>query len=199
MIVALQKGVDDFCKIYMKMKKDFDEVELKDFDVMQSLLQEGIYKLFILEDTKLKLEIGYAVVVQIIDEGVLWLDYLAVEENLRNNGYGSNFIKILQETTKSKNIFIEVEMPIEQVGKKREIQLRRINFYQKNNAKKVDIDYIYPSKTEEFPMFLFVIGEGDTSNNKLKNVIKYIFEKLHRDINNIELTLNKVLNSIIKN
>lgn len=61
----------------------------------------------------------------------LYLSYLAVDKNFRDQGIGSDYVKALANAYPSKTILVDIEQ-VEDLGNKTDIKTRRANFYLKN-------------------------------------------------------------------
>ncbi|MBE9144236.1 GNAT family N-acetyltransferase [Planktothrix mougeotii] len=112
------------------------------------------------------------------------LAYLATVPHLRNIKIGSKFLKYLIDLEKreSKSLILEVEHP--DFGENRELKQRRIQFYQRLGAKKLqDIVYILPALdgTKTTEMILMLIS--DTNSEKLeKTVVKQLIRELYTEV-----------------
>ena len=74
--------------------------------------------------------------------------------------------------------------------------VRRVKFYKKNGAEKLDIKYIYPNNYGGLEMDLYFIPYqgGLVEKNFSISVIKYVFNKLHNNI----LCINDILTKILE-
>lgn len=177
-------------KIYCDLNKQFSPEELKEYDEIKQLIKDTKYELYIAKDNNEI--IGYTIIARI--GAIIWLDYLAVLKDFQGHGYGSKILKKLKEkNAETKGCLLEVEKP----NQIEENTIRRINFYKKFGAKKLEINYLYPTKTGGFPMDLYYIPYkvGSTPTNKeIKIIIKNLFTLLHSNIPK----LDKIYNAICK-
>lgn len=126
--------------IYNKyMLKDFHKSEVKPFDLIEGLINDGCYKCYgFFEDEHL---LGYAYFIEA--RGSILMDYLAVSPEYRSRGFGSKFLKVITSTFKDKynSLLGEVENPRFSLGKDDKINReRRISFYLKNDFKVSNIE-----------------------------------------------------------
>lgn len=86
----------------------------------------------------------YGYVVTLEEDGVVFLSYLAIEKDYRDQGYGSIMLKEIYEYFKGrKYIIIEADSPIG-IKNKKELDIinRRKNFYFRNGFEEIkNVDY----------------------------------------------------------
>lgn len=117
----------------------FPSDELKPSEAIQRLYDNGLYRGFGLYDTTISSQLaGYALFVCSSALPGALLDYYAVLPQYRNGGIGGKGLALLQkEFTDTCGIYIESENPAcAHTEAEREIQTRRIGFYERNGAKK---------------------------------------------------------------
>lgn len=122
-------------KIYQQyMTQDFPENELKPLSSIERMYQQGRYKGFVMEeegDVK-----AYWMLLQDLENHSFLLDYFAVIEGLRGQGYGSKALAgILDSVGENEVVVIEAENP-KKAGSQseKEIQERRLDFYRRNGV-----------------------------------------------------------------
>jgi hypothetical protein len=74
------------------------------------------------------------------------MEYLAVDEKIRNQGLGSQILKFVRNDLSSQpdaGILLEVEPPLAVSGKEQELRQRRIHFYQRHGAALIMDDGAY--------------------------------------------------------
>ena len=121
----------------------------------------------------------------------IFIDYIAVYKKFHSQGYGGKILEKLREVFRDKKgCFLEVEKPdLENFN-----TIRRIDFYQKHGAKKLDINYLYPNEKGFLPMDLYYISYGsEPSYYEIKSFITKLFEVVHKDIKHSEEILAKIL------
>ncbi len=76
------------------------------------------------------------------------IDYLAVAENRRGEGVGSQALKLLRQQYKGKGVFLEIESAFDECDNKEE-RIRRRNFYLKNGMTSMGVmAYLFDVKME---------------------------------------------------
>lgn len=63
-------------------------------------------------------------------DGLVMLDYLAIDKKARNGGVGTQALRLLQDTYAGQGFFVEIESPFEDVPDKQD-RLRRRAFYRR--------------------------------------------------------------------
>jgi hypothetical protein len=153
------------------------------------------YKLLLAKQKGFKRTIGYAFIYAMDELNAIWLDYFAIVKGFRNSGYGTLFFAKMAETRQC-NIFIEIEIP---EGPHSDNQQRRITFYERLGAKKVDIHYELPTDKGGLPMYLYFkpASNGEAVDIKyLKEAIFSTFKYIHSDVVHTETILNKCIESM---
>lgn len=164
--------------VYNDMQQQFPPEELKSCKHLQCLLGKN-YKLYQgLENTN---EIGYFFLFE--DKDFILLDYLAIYQKFHSKGYGSKILQSLKKLyPNKKGCFLEVEKP----DNSNINTFRRIKFYEKQGAVKLDLNYLYPSIDKPLPMDLYYIPYRDKIPNKIETerFITELFNFVHTDITN---------------
>jgi GNAT superfamily N-acetyltransferase len=188
MDIDLLKGdISDLNHVYTKYEKEFAEEERKDYKHLAMLLNDGRYKLLLARDKDKEIIVGYALVYDIENLNVLWLDYLAIFSEYRNKGYGTLMLKkIIKYKWEEKiGIFLEVEIPNSQDKQFRKNQIRRIGFYKRLGAKRLSTKYQLPTPNGGFPMYLYFCPFNNVHvlhGDMIKKTIISVFEYIHSDI-----------------
>ncbi len=169
------------------MKEDFPVDELKNYEHFKFLISKKKYKLLLAKHKRLNEIIGYALVYVLDDLKAIWLDYIAIDRRFRGFGYGSLFFNLLVEFKQDfcRGIFMEVEIPGNQGDQNRVIEERRINFYEKLGARKVNINYFLPTNHGGFPMFFYFKPSPDLpllSKKQITDAISSAFDYIHSDV-----------------
>ncbi len=129
-----------FRYIYPEYKKIFPEEERKPlYKIIKNSMDGVLHILKIVYDNKI---IGF-MSVNIIDEyGLIQLDYFAIFEKYRSNGYGKKaIVKLKEKYNKCKGIFVEIEkIGLGKDELENENRMRRAKFYENLNFNKLDID-----------------------------------------------------------
>ncbi len=95
------------------------------------------------------------------------LFYFAIEEKLRNGGYGSCVLSLLKERYCGKRIYLEAEKPDEHAENNQE-RLRRIGFYNRNGFEHCGYDIT------EFGVTYDILSWGGTvTPREYKDLMRY--------------------------
>lgn len=125
--------INEFRQIYeWHLVNHFPPDEVKPFYILEKCYEEGNYFPYgYFEEGRLA---AYAYICKCGSN--LLLDYLAVLEEMRRLGKGSEILALLKEgLSEGETLFIEVEQPDPEEPEIRAIQLKRIQFYIRNGAK----------------------------------------------------------------
>ncbi|MEH7076671.1 GNAT family N-acetyltransferase [Neobacillus drentensis] len=197
-IEVSEGSLDELMDVYQSLVSEFPANELKAYKHMQSLLAKRHYKLLLAKE-KEEL-VGYALLYEIEHLSAIWLDYMAIDTKFRNAGYGTQlFNKIIQ--TKRDDLvgmFVEVEIP-EGNEATRKQQQRRINFYERLGARKLNIPYQLPTHEGGFPMYLYFKPSSTIQRlpkEQIRAVIAEVFDHIHSDIHDRYAILEKFLHLI---
>ncbi|WP_026564095.1 GNAT family N-acetyltransferase [Bacillus sp. UNC41MFS5] len=192
--IEISEGnLSELHNVYQLLQADFPANELKDYKHFQLLLANEKYKLIWAKQQE---EIvGYALIYEFDHLPAIWLDYIAIDQQFRNAGYGSLFFqKILQSKQDGFiGIFVEVEIP-EEDGDTREQQLRRINFYERLGARRLKIPYILPTNDGGFPMYLYFRPSSNVHRlpeEQIEAAIQEAFQFIHSDVIDKDTILNE--------
>lgn len=124
-------------KIYNEYVKLFPEEEQRDWEKIQTSYKKGIEKFY--KITENELIIGFFMLEKIGDNYPYYLDYFGIFKEFQNKGYGTKAIKnLLDEIIKSEDLYIEIEKEDEE----NYITIKRAEFYERLNFKKVDSEYL---------------------------------------------------------
>lgn len=115
----------------------FPEDEVKPLEIIEELVANGLYKVLYLEMAGEKK--GIAFLNAYPECGSYLLDYLAVHESCRGEGYGSILLKKCGQLLDGKPMLIETEavFAAQNEAEKQE-RIQRNQFYQKNGARMTD-------------------------------------------------------------
>jgi GNAT superfamily N-acetyltransferase len=122
------------------------------------------------------------------DTQFVLLDYMAVREEHRKHGVGSEFLKNVTEITglKNKLFLCEVEDPKVGSDKEQETRQRRVYFYRKNGAKILKhVHYVVPPLQGNTPtgMILLVISKNDRmvwlAGGAIREAIVQVYSELY--------------------
>lgn len=127
----------DFSGMYSLMEESFPRDEYRPYEEQLALMSLDEYKVFVKKNGN-KVS-AFAAVWEFCD--FMFLEHLAVDASLRNNGVGGAVLQELTERT-DKLVLLEVELPREMIAK------RRIGFYERNGFFYNDYDYTQPPISE---------------------------------------------------
>ncbi|WBW95551.1 GNAT family N-acetyltransferase [Oceanirhabdus sp. W0125-5] len=196
----IEGSIDDLNIIYERYEKDFPADERKDRKQLESLMGGYKYKLLIAKDFILKEILGYAFIYENENSRVIWIDYIAIYPKFQSKGYGTLFFnKIIERRNNVKGIMVEVEEANHVNKKIREKQKRRIDFYKRIGAHRLNIDYYLPIKDGSIPLDLYFIpkeGVKYLSKEVLRNQIYSVFQFIHGDIEHRSVVFSKITESI---
>ena len=153
-------------KIYQeKMVHDFPACEIKPFAAIERMYQKGEYFAYgNYEDEEL---IAYALIAKTKDRKIGLLDYLAVKEEKRGSGYGSQTIEQIKDFFRKQwdGLIVDSEHISYAKGEAdKEKRQRRIRFYEKNGLVKLDFESrIYGT---EYTVLYLSANNGDLINSK---------------------------------
>lgn len=192
--VMIKEGkLTDVIRLYNSITDEFPENERKSIEVFIRLFETGQYNLLIAYN-ETGFEVGYAFLYTIRELNMLWLDFIVIHPRFQGKGYGTKFFdKINCFYGSFDGMFLEVEIP----HGTHENQSRRVLFYERAGAERLDLRYYLPNEFGELEMYLYF-----KSFNNLRpeptmviKVIESAYEFIHSDIANKELLLNQTVNS----
>ena len=106
----------------------FPESERKPFDLMEKNADNGSMEILSLEKED---EEFLGLVITILYEDKVLIDYFAVDESKRNGGIGGKALKLISDRYKDRKIFLEIETPDENAENNAQ-RLSRKAFYLRN-------------------------------------------------------------------
>lgn len=180
-----------FENIYKDLLNQFPVKELKTYDEFLELLGTDEYKIYQVIDNNV--EVAYVILFEDKVHKVIWLDYIVVFTEFHSLGYGSRILDGLKSLYPD---YTGCYLEVEKVNSDDITTVRRVKFYKKNGAEKLDINYIYPNNYGGLEMDLYFIPYKEVSVGKefSIHVIQYVFSKLHNNI----LCINDILTKILE-
>lgn len=186
--------LSDVNRLYDSIIEEFPEGERKSIDVFIRLFKTGDYKL-LLAFNEAGFEVGYAFIFTIRELNQLWLDFIVIHPEYQGKGYGSEFFsKMSNFFTDYDGILFEVEIP----EGSNENQKRRIQFYERMGAVRLDLKYYLPNEFEGLEMYLYYKALNKDILPEPEVVIKVIesaYEFIHSDVPDKERWLSQTINS----
>ena len=181
-----------FETVYADTQKQFPLCEMKPREAVLRLLKSGRYHLLVACDDKTP--VGYLMVYLDSHSQTLWLDYFAVFKPFHGKGYGTCLLPLLKKRySQMRGCYLEVEKPeMHKID-----SIRRVRFYRRNGAYRLDLNYLYPYAGGVFPMHLFFLPFDAKSKKLLTpevvfSTIQRVFHDIHPDIPHIEDVLRKI-------
>ncbi len=185
-IDVYEGSVEDLNAVYAKMEHDFPSNERLSRDHLEILMAKGQYHLLIAKHRLFDVMIGYAFVYEPDQPKIIWLDYMAIDVTFQNAGYGTLLFNKLAEHRLNNNIgvFLEVEIPDSIDPSIKENQVKRIAFYERLSAIRLNNDYELPTPSGSQPMHLFFRpspGVHQLPKDIIQETIASTFEYIHGD------------------
>ena len=168
------------------MKQDFPKNELRPLRMIEKMVDDGDYYTYgVFEAEKM---IAYAYLWEEPEREILLFDYFAVIPELRNNGYGTEAMRVLFENCAGKRgIILEAENP-DYAGAidERKTRERRIAFYERCGLAKSNVK-LYLFGVDYCMMYRELCGQNvqdeivTVMETLYKNVLpKRMYEKMVR-------------------
>jgi len=188
------KDFKEAIKIY---EESFPSNERQSIDTIKKRIEKNLYQMFI---GRLKDKVVFmALLYQLKNTDFILLDYMVTDENFRNKGIGTDFIKNILGKITPKYLILEVENP--NYGNNKEQREKRADFYKRLGAKEMkDVRYILPPLSGNIPteMVLMVLpeyGGGKMDSSLVKKLIVQMYKELY-DRNENDDLLNSFVNDI---
>jgi GNAT superfamily N-acetyltransferase len=179
--VLKEGSLSDVVRLYSSISEEFPEGEHKALDAFIRLFETGKYKLLLAFDGR-GAEMGYAFLYTIPKLQMLWLDFIVVHPEHQGKGYGTLFfLKIEEFFNCYEGVFLEVEIPQDSNEK----QLRRISYYERMGAVRLDMPYYLPNEFGGLQMFLYFKSFRENKHidpEKIISVIQSAYDFIHSDI-----------------
>lgn len=131
---AAPKGLGQWADIYRLYRRAFPAAEKKPFFMILNMYRKGASDVwrFTADGTFAGL------IITINGEQHVLLDYLAVEEDRRGTGIGTEILGLMRQQYAGKDVFLEIESVYEECENKQQ-RLRRKHFYEKAGMKSMEV------------------------------------------------------------
>lgn len=173
----INASIEDLDFVYEEMLKQFPLSEMKPKEVFLDLLKNENFKFLLIKDADL--ELGYIFAYIIEKSSVVLLDQFGIFEKYQNFGYGGIALKLfIEKFSNLKGILLEIEKP----NIKDKNTLRRIAFYERFSAYKLNFKYVLPSENCILPMDLYFINSPNSSENISDDAIKTSIIDIYENI-----------------
>ena len=188
---------NDFKEAIKIYEESFPSNERQSIDTIKKRIKENLYQMFI-GRSKDKV-VFMALLYPLKNTDFILLDYIVTDENFRDKGIGTDFIKNILGKITPKYLILEVENP--NYGNNKEQREKRADFYKRLGAKEMkDVRYILPPLSGNIPteMILMVLpeyGGGKMNGSLVKKLIVQMYKELY-DRNENEDLLNSFVNDI---
>lgn len=121
-------------KLYQLYKKAFPIYERKPFAMIYQTFRNKQGDVWYIEDNGYFVGLAFT----LNDRDIVLLDYFAIDKPLRNQGYGSQVMQLLQKKYQHQRLFVEIESTLDNVDNLNE-RLKRKQFYLNNGMKDLHI------------------------------------------------------------
>ncbi len=177
----------DLKEIYARFMNDFQPSELKDLGHLEMLMSKKKYKLLLARHKIFKEVVGYALVFEIDSQKALWLDYMAIDPKFQDSGYGTLLVNRIAEIKHEGivGMYMELEYPASSDEALKADQLRRIKFYERLGAKRLDFNYQLPTQEGGFPMMLYFRPSPNVKmlpKEQIHGAVAAVYDYIHTDI-----------------
>jgi ribosomal protein S18 acetylase RimI-like enzyme len=128
--------------------------------------------------------VGFALLHDLTVVPFILLDYLAVQKNLRCQGYGSELLRFVREKCWKEDTTLLVEAEDPDFGDNRGERLRRINFYQRNGGWMLPkINYLLPPLDNTIPTEMkLIVFKGDNPVELYKEQLYELITALYKQL-----------------
>ena len=131
---AAPKGLRQWADIYKLYQKSFPASEKKPFWMIVKMHRKGASHVW--RFTRNGKFAG--LIITINGDSHILLDYLAVEENQRGTGIGTEILQLMRKEYAGKGVFLEIESVYEQSDNQPE-RIRRKHFYEKSGMTSMEV------------------------------------------------------------
>lgn len=188
------QALHDVLQIYAD---SFPANERHSADVIRERVVRGHYRLII---GRVQNEVVFfALLWPLQSSEFVLLDYMATKSGYRGRGIGSAFLNRIPQMAEMADKFLVMEIESPGRGENREQRVRRVEFYQRQGAKRLQgVRYFMPglsggAPTEMILMILPEYDDGKIDAVKVREIIIRIYKELYsRD------TEDGLLNSFVK-
>lgn len=140
----------DLDRIHDLYLKAFPANERKPFAVILQKCQEGSMEILKIEDIENSF---VGLVIMILYKDLAILDYFAIDETMRNRGFGSQILSLLNKRYTDKRMILEIENPDVPSDNTRD-RIRRKGFYLRNHM------ILMPFRVDLFGVDMLILTNG---------------------------------------
>ena len=157
------------------LKEDFVSDEIKPIENILTLIKNGRYEVYgVFQDDEM---IAYASFWKKENINLILLDYLGVSKKYRNQGIGSKILVLIKEMLGNIPYVVEAEIPTGSSLEEDKIRKRRIEFYERNDCKKV-----YLMATCGMKWQTLVNSKNEIDQKELAKLHKELYEEKRTDV-----------------
>lgn len=178
---------EDLDEVYPSMLTEFAD-SLKSREQLTRLLAAGDYRLYLARSAPpAATRVGYALVFAPRGQQLAWLDYLAVDASVRNEGIGTAIFQAICDRLAPDfaGLMLEVDPPASHDPALLAMQRRRLAWYQRLGARVLEVDYRFPGAGGAIPMLLLCRPLGSTTTltaDDLRKIIRAVYDVVHSDV-----------------
>lgn len=199
-LTAREGSLADLDIVRQKLLRDFPPDEVKSLERLRQLIASRLYRLYWFSDPTRDGDVGYAIVYQPQQPRMRWLDYFAIEPGLRDQGYGSRAFRALCGlSADTQGLMLEVQPPTSDDPATLIEQQRRIAFYTRLGARRLDVPYFFPSASRADPLLLYFWPTPTTtslSRETIQGMVRRVYEDIHGDVPNRGAILDTFIDAI---
>ena len=132
-----------------------------------------LFTTYLINDEETDISVGVITVWRF--KNFCYVEHLATSPNIRNKGYGNKIIRTLLDGCKDITVVLEVELPEDEMSK------RRIGFYERNGFRLCTKDYLQPPYRlggKPIPMYLMFSG-CETIDEDFENIKAEIYSNVY--------------------
>ncbi len=163
-------------------KQGFEPLERLEDERLKVLVNKGFYQIWLAldeDDTVL----GMGIMVKAKGDPFAWLEFMAVDEDLRSRGIGSRLMEFfIDQAEDREGLLLEVQIPHQAKDpEERHIRNRRIAFYQRHGL--LLLDHIpYQMKTAEGGVSMYLMhrpqsGFSPLTGKTLEDTVRFSIKK----------------------
>ena len=157
------------------LKEDFVSDEIKPIENILTLIKNSRYEVYgVFQDDEM---IAYASFWKKENINLVLLDYLGVSKKYRNQGIGSKILVLIKEILGNMPYVVEAEIPTGSSLEEDKIRKRRIEFYERNDCKKV-----YLMATCGMKWQTLVNSKNEIDQKELAKLHKELYEEKRTDV-----------------
>lgn len=156
------------------LHESFPEGERREDDRQRYNVDNNpLFTTYLINDEEADISVGVITVWRF--KKFCYVEHLATYPNIRNKGYGNKIIRTLLDGCKDITVVLEVEMPEDEMSK------RRIGFYERNGFRLCTKNYLQPPYRlggKPIPMYLMFSG-CESIDEDFENIKAEIYSNVY--------------------